>query len=841
MSSTPPVVSYGLVSGINTQSIIQAELQPFQIPINNLTSEQTTLKSNISEYQQINSDLMAMKTAAMGLSLSNGWTARAATSSNTSVATASASAGTPTGSVQFTVSQLAAANSIVSTGTASSTSQIITSAHDLLLSEGAGQIGFSSLASGSGITLGAHTVSVTQSSQAASIAGSTALAGVASGINITSGSNDGLNVTVGGTAYQLTLAASPTGGYSGSGLLSAVNAAISAAGASGVMQAGYDSSGHLVLSTVDQGSSQTLAISGGSALSTLGLATGSSTGSDAIVTVDGTTNTISTVVPGGPVTLNGPSGSTVSAVIGASASQQYVNSSLLSVGSVTATDVSTGTGSLADVVSNINSSGTGIVASAIQTGTNQYVLQMSSSQTGTAGNLSVDTSAFASTSLGAMRTAVAGQDAQIQVGGPSGFTVSSHNDTFTGLLPGLSVTVAQTSTNPVTVSVSRDAAAIAGSVQSMVNDVNQVLSDLQTYAGYNEATKKGGPLMGSATLQGLTNSLLGAVASAVGSSNLGSAANVGLKISNGQLTFDQSAFEAAYNANPAQVQALFTQGGTFTPAAGGYAGQVSFSFATDTTRSGSYAVNLTSSATQGSLLGAAVTGGTVSAGESLTVAMGSTSVSYSTTAGQSLTAIATGLNSAFASQGMGLSAQVVNGNQLQLLTTTYGSASTFTVSTSNNGAGTLGLTGAGTSASAAGTDVAGTINGVAATGTGQFLAAPASDPTLAGLSLLVTTPGVTSSTSLGTFTYQPGLAQVLSTIGKAMADPVSGAITQTVQGLQSQVQSIAPQISMYQQIVDQQQKLLMAKYATMEATLGGLKNQSSSLASQLAQIKANGP
>ena len=46
---------------------------------------------------------------------------------------------------------------------------------------------------------------------------------------------------------------------------------------------------------------------------------------------------------------------------------------------------------------------------------------------------------------------------------------------------------------------------------------------------------------------------------------------------------------------------------------------------------------------------------------------------------------------------------------------------------------------------------------------------------------------------------------------------------------------------MYQQIVSQEQKLLMAKYATMEATLGTLKNQSSALTGELAKIASNGP
>jgi flagellar hook-associated protein 2 len=839
-SLAPPVVSYGLVSGINTQQIIQAELQPFEIPINNLQSEQSSLNSNVSYYQQINTDILAMKGEASTLAQAGGWNARSATPSDPTVVSATANAGTPAGTIQFNVLQLAAANSLVSSGTASSTSQVVTSQPSLLLSAGAGRIGFSSLANGAGDALGSHTFAVTQSSQAAEAVGTTALASQSGGINVTTGTNDTVSVNVDGTAYNLVLAASPSGGYSGSGLLTAVQNSIQSAGASGVLQAGYNSSGDLVLATVDQGSSQTLQVTGGDALTTLGLSASSSTGADGVVTVDGVSNTLTTVVPGGAVTLNGSSGATFTATLAGSSSQQYVDSSLLQAGSVTATDVSTGSGSLSDVVSAINGSGTGIVASAVQTGTNQYVLQLSSPTTGVNGDLSIDPNAFSSSSLGAMRTAVAGQNAEIQVGGSGGYTVSSQNDTFTGLLPGLSVTALKVSSSPVTVTVASDSSAIASSVQSFVNDTNTVLADVQKYAGYNEATKTGGPLMGSATLQGLTNSILAAFASAVGTSNLGSAASIGVKISNGQISFDQTAFENAYNANPSEVQSLFTQGGSFAPASSGYTGQVSFSYATDSTQSGTYAVNVSHSATQATATGSTLASGTVGAGETMTIGMGSATATFTTAAGQSLTSVASGLNNAFAAQGMQLSAEVIGGNQLQLVSTGYGSATQFSVSTTSTASGTLGLAGAGGSATYSGTDVAGTINGVAATGVGQFLSAPASDPTLAGLSLQVTATGITTATNLGSLTYTPGLAQMLSTVSAQMSDPVHGAITQTVAGLQQQSVQLTPQIQMYQRIVNQQQQLLMAKYATMEATLGSLKNQSSALSSELAKIAAGG-
>jgi len=836
-NNLPPVVSYGLVSGLNTQQIIQAELQPYVQPETDLQSQQTGLNSNVTEYQQINTDLLALKTQAGTLATAAGWNARQATSSDTSLATATAAPGTPVGSVQFVVQQLASASSVISSGTVASTTQIVDSQPSLLVAQGGG-LGFATLAAGPGLTLGSHTVDVTQSSQAASTTGTVALGAQTSGIAVTTGSNDTLSVTVDGTAYNLTIAPSPTGGYSGSGLLSAVQNAISTAGATGVLQAGYDTNGHLILSTANQGSSQSLQVTGGTALATLGLSamTGAAVGVDGVVSVDGTANVLTTVTAGGPVTLNGAGGAQVTGTLLAGSAQSQVNSSLLAAGSITATNVSTGNGSLADVVANINAAGVGVTASAVQTGPNQYRLQLSSSTTGTASALSVDTNAFAASSLGALNVASAGRNAEILVGGAGGYAFQSQTNTVTGLLPGLSVNLLTTSASPVTVTVAPDAAAASTAVQSLVSDANTVLSDIQTNAGYNAQTKTAGPLMGSAVLQSVTNEIQSIFASVSGSSTFGNSKNIGVTLSNGQLQFDQTAFAKAFTANPAQVAAVFTQDGTFTPSSPMYTGQVSLSVAGNTSHAGSYDVQISQSATQATAAGAVLTSGSVSSAEQLTVSMGTSSAQYGTTAGESLAAVAAGLNSAFATAGISLSAQVVNGGQqLQLTSDGYGSQTAFTVTSTGTGAGTTGLGGTFT-----GIDVAGTINGVAAAGQGQFLTAPPTDPTLAGLSLEVTVPNITTLTDLGTIAYQPGIAQALTSLGSAMSDPTSGAITQTVKNLQSQSTGLNNQIAFYAGIVNQQQRMLLNKYANLEQTLGNLKNQSTALSGQLTQLASNG-
>jgi flagellar hook-associated protein 2 len=832
---TPPIVDNSIVGGFNASAIIQAEMQAYEQPITDLQNQQSSIQNEVSDYQQIVSDLQALQQAAAPLSsnpassTTSAWASRSATSSDASVATATAGPGTPTGSVQFLVKQLASAESLVSSGTVASTSDVVTSAPDFLLSQGGAQLGFASLSS-SGLTLGQHSIAVTQASQAALATGSTDLADQSS---VTVGSsNDTLDVTVNGTAYTLTLA---NGTYTGSQLLGAVQSAISGAGAGGVLEAGYNGSGDLVLATVDQGSSQSLQVTGGTALPTLGLSTMSSasTGTDAVVSVDGTSTTLSTVTPGSAVSLAAPTGS-VNATIVSGASN--VGGSLLSVGSLTATDISTGNGSLQDLVDNINAAGTGITASAVNTGSG-YLLQLASSATGATNDLSVNTQAFSSSSLGVLGVASAGQNAEIEVGGSGGYTLSSPTDTFSNLLPGLTVTAQSVSSTPVTITVSPDASTVAGDVQTLVNDLNTTFSDLQKYAGYNEQTKQGGPLMGSAVLQNLLNQLQSTIAQTVGTSTLGDAQDVGITLSSSSsgtsVKFDKSAFEAAYQSNPSQVEAMFTQGGTLSPAASSYSGQVSLLTAENETQPGSYPVSITQSATQATDLGAVLTSGAVSAAETLTISMGSSAVQVSTTAGESLSAIAQAINQALAQANMAMSATVVDsGQQLELASSSYGSAASFSVTTTSSASGTTGLAG-----SFSGTDVQGSIDGVTAQGSGQVLSLPttASSPA-AGLALTVAVPGISSATNLGSFTYAPGIAQSLSSLTSSMTNAVSGQLTETIDNLNQQSQGMTNQIDFYQNIAAEEQKLLTQQFSQLQVTLETLQNQSSSLSSALAGL-----
>ena len=829
-TSYGPTTTYinGLISGLNTTQIIQALMQQVEQPQIDLENQVNQIQQEISDYQQINSDLSALQSAADALENAQAWQATTATSSDpSSVSATSSGSGTP-GSISFSVNQLATANVVASAGTVSSTSAVIASS-PLLVSVGGSGLGLTSLAGNSGLALGSHTIQVTQALSGAEVEGSTMLP---SSITITTGTNDTITYYLNGsaTASSLTI---PGGTYTPQQLATAI-----ANASGGSLQAEIGPNGQLVISTTLLGSGASLQITGGDALGTLGLSAMSSaaTGSAGSITVDGTPNAINNVNAGSQVNLTSGTGGSITATLG-----QFG----LSLGSLSADNVSVGNGSLASVVQAINSTGLPLTASAVQTSSGTWKLQIASNQTGAANDISINPAAFSST-IGQLETVTPGQNANLVVGsGQGAYMITSGSNTIQNLLPGLDVSLLSTTTSPVTVTLAPDVQGLSTKVSNLVNAANTVLQDINKYAGYNSSTNTAGPLMSDPEVQAIANQILSIVSQATGgqSSSGGplTAADVGINLtSSGQLSFDSSTFQTAFSQNPTGVAAFFEQGGSFSPSSSAYSGSVSLAYASDSTQPGSYQVVISHSATQATDLGSASFASaatSVGAGYTITVSSGGAQVSYTTQSTDTVQSVANDLNAAFAAQGMGIQAEIVpsgTGVALELQSQAYGSAATFTVGTAGT-TDVFGLTTSGTTYQ--GTDVAGTIGGVTATGQGQVLSAPSSDPNLGGLSLLVTASGITSATNIGTFTYQPGLAGSLGSYAYQTSNPVNGVITDTINNLQAQSSSLSQEAASYDPVIAAAYQSYLNEFANMESELAALKAQGNWLTSAIAGLQ----
>jgi flagellar hook-associated protein 2 len=507
----------------------------------------------------------------------------------------------------------------------------------------------------------------------------------------------------------------------------------------------------------------------------------------------------------------------------------------LTKGDGTPKTVDLGDGSLAAVVAGINAADASVRAAAVQVAPGSYKLQLTSTTTGAASTFSFADGANA-TPLGTLTSLVTGQDAQIVVGvgSPGQYTITSASNTLADVVPGLTLTV-KNPVNGVTVDVSSDVVSLKKDIQAMVDAANKVLTGIKEATAYDADKKAGAVLVGDATVRALQQRLLSSVSQTVGA--LGNAGAAGLEVAkDGTLTFDAATFDTAYAADPAKTMALFRPGGTMAhadPAYSSLPGKVAFTSAGTQTAEGTYAVKVTQAATQARI---EVTGAVV-AGDQFTLTVpGLSAVVVTAQAGDDLTALAARINTASATGTLGLVARVESG-ALQVRTASYGSAPTFTLTT----------TGAQTVAPiVAGLDVAGSINGVAATGTGQLLQAPIDDVTLRGLALTVTATAADVATAagqagadqnlFGSFTYRPGVAQrLVSTAGDAVRSG-TGRLTTVIAGKQSQIDNLTTQISAWDARLEFKESAYRRQFASLETALGKLRDQSSWLAGQIGSL-----
>ena len=124
MSSTAPISSLGIGSGLKSESIISALLSVEHKPIDILASEQSTMKTQVSSVGKLMSLTSAMRDAAEALTDPTLWKNKSFTSSDTSVITGSVANGGASGNYNISVQGLASAQTITSSAFGSSSSTL---------------------------------------------------------------------------------------------------------------------------------------------------------------------------------------------------------------------------------------------------------------------------------------------------------------------------------------------------------------------------------------------------------------------------------------------------------------------------------------------------------------------------------------------------------------------------------------------------------------------------------------------------------------------------------------------------------------------------------------------
>src|SRR6185437_15895979 len=106
----------------------------------------------------------------------------------------------------------------------------------------------------------------------------------------------------------------------------------------------------------------------------------------------------------------------------------------------------------------------------------------------------------------------------------------------------------------------------------------------------------GSVLTGDSTMRQLSDSIMNTISSALGNGT--SATSVGLSVTkDGTISFDATAFQTAFAADPSAVQAAFGPTGTYAPATTGLTGGITLQKSSDATAGGTYDVTVTQAAT----------------------------------------------------------------------------------------------------------------------------------------------------------------------------------------------------------------------------------------------------
>ena len=240
----------------------------------------------------------------------------------------------------------------------------------------------------------------------------------------------------------------------------------------------------------------------------------------------------------------------------------------------TKTEVTAGSASLDDMALAINNSDAGISAVTVAAGKDTdgnttYRLQLTSRQTGAAaaftayfGNAAEVDGGTAPKLTDAATSAVLsqGQDAQVTLwaGTAAATTITSASNTFTGIAPGLDITVNARTDTPATVSVASDTDKVSAAAGSLVAGISSLLGSIKsgtavsTTVGANgSSTVTGGVFTGQSSVTMARDRLYGAVSDPVAGQ---SPSGIGINTTkDGDITFDPAAFAAAYVKDPGGV------------------------------------------------------------------------------------------------------------------------------------------------------------------------------------------------------------------------------------------------------------------------------------------------
>ncbi len=214
---------------------------------------------------------------------------------------------------------------------------------------------------------------------------------------------------------------------------------------------------------------------------------------------------------------------------------------------------------LNDIVDKLNDAQAGITAAVIDDGStlNPKRLVLNSEKSGLAGALIISTEGI---DLG-LTTTLAAEDAVLRIGADpaTAFVTTSSTNRFSTGINAL-IDINKVSSDPVTVTVSRDQQNVGASVEAFINSYNRIIDTASELTKYDPDTGERGVLQGEGIVLRVLRRLDREATQAVGSEGLyRSLTDLGIKITaGGKLQADEELLQKALDENPNAVRDFFT-------------------------------------------------------------------------------------------------------------------------------------------------------------------------------------------------------------------------------------------------------------------------------------------
>lgn len=433
---------------------------------------------------------------------------------------------------------------------------------------------------------------------------------------------------------------------------------------------------------------------------------------------------------------------------------------------------------------------------------------------------------------------IAATDASFTV---NGLDLTSEGNVVSSAINGLTLNLKKTTTSPVTVTVADNTSGIKTAITKFVEGYNSYFKILTDLTAYDSKTGARGLLQGDFSTRSISGQIRIALSAAAEGfkGEYSRLAEIGItSSSSGQLQVDDSRLNAALAGAADDVQAVLTRFANIQ--SGGGLSVNSFS---DKTKAGTYEIAVSSLATSGKLMATVPSDGfpvTIdSSKDSFVVTVdgvASGTVTLTNQAYGSLSAIASEIQNKINADATLRSAEKsitvsVAGDDIEIRSNSVGSASTVALANAGSDS-TIAALGLSLATTTSGTDLAATINGVAAIGSGNNLKG-ASGTDASGLSIDV------SSTQGGVVVISNGVADQLDTLLTTLlgdSSPIDSRIT----GLNARADLISGEREIMERRLEVIEKRYRLQFNSLDALLSNLSNTGTYVAQQLANIPVPG-